>query len=246
MRISDMTWPEYGQHVAKQITILPVGALAPHGPHLPLDTDSRIACYFADQAAAQVGGLVLPCLPYGQKTHAGRVGGEFPGAISTRTSSLINIVLDVLNASYEDGARRFFLINAHYANFWPLAEATEQFVTLRQDVKVVAASWWDFQLEKTREDIVRQTGVPRSEDHHAALVETSLMLHIDAASVRVDAICDNVSKRRARYLVAPFPSDLSTADGVVYRAVGSTAEIGERMCAEIVEGIVNALHRELS
>src|SRR5918998_4299678 len=62
MDLGDRVWPE-----GPPATVLgPLGALEQHGPHLPLDTDARVATAIARRAAADDSALlVAPPLAYG-------------------------------------------------------------------------------------------------------------------------------------------------------------------------------------
>jgi hypothetical protein len=82
----------------------------------------------------------------------------------------------------------------------------------------MAAAWWDFAPEDTRNDIAAQTGVDRSEDNHAAPVETSLLMHVAPGAVREHLLTDDDSARRVRYLILPPPDDVKTQTGVIYQA----------------------------
>lgn len=44
-------WPEV-ERGPRQLLVVPVGSLEQHGPHLPLDTDTRIAMAVAQRACA--------------------------------------------------------------------------------------------------------------------------------------------------------------------------------------------------
>jgi hypothetical protein len=44
-------WPDVEQ-AARRLLVVPVGSLEQHGPHLPLDTDTRIAVAVARRACA--------------------------------------------------------------------------------------------------------------------------------------------------------------------------------------------------
>ena len=60
MRLGERTWTE----VEPATVLVPVGSLEQHGPHLPLDTDARIAAAVA-RRAADPAMLVAPPLAYG-------------------------------------------------------------------------------------------------------------------------------------------------------------------------------------
>ena len=83
MRLAELTWPEARDaFAAGAVAILPVGATEAHGPHLPLDTDVRIAVGAADRTAARLAAegtpaLVLPPLAYGVSF----VGTSFAGTL---------------------------------------------------------------------------------------------------------------------------------------------------------------------
>lgn len=240
-----LTSAEFGELFPSYLCVLPVGALEPHGPHLPLDTDARISQYLAEEVAHSVPTVILPGIAYGSRTPATRVGGSRPGIIHLRASTLIDVVLDVLDAAFCHGARRFLLINAHYANSWILAEAVGQFADRHAEARVLVANWWDFQKEETRTRIAESSGVARDDDHHAGITETSIMMHIAPEMVRMDLICDSPLSRRVKYIVVPIPNDVQTEAGVIFRAVGASAEYGAQMCCEVIEKLVEAIERDL-
>jgi creatinine amidohydrolase len=244
--VADCTWVEYSERIRSHIVVLPLGAVEPHGPHLPLSTDTIIAGQLARAVDDQLDGLVLPPIEYGQKTDPVRAGGAFPGVTNLRGSTLTGAVLDILGASYGSGGRRFLLLNAHIANVPVMHEAADMFLSVAPDAVVMAASWWDFASEQTRDQIATQTGVGRDEDHHAALVETSLLMHLSPSSVRADLIADDhPGEQRGRHLVVPLPRSWMTGLGIVYRARGASSEIGKRLFSEIVKNLVDAVKQDL-
>ena len=70
MRLGERTWTE----VERTTVLVPVGSLEQHGPHLPLDTDARIAAAVA-RRAADPSTLIAPPLAYGASgEHEGFAG----------------------------------------------------------------------------------------------------------------------------------------------------------------------------
>ncbi|MBT5579437.1 MAG: creatininase family protein, partial [Acidimicrobiaceae bacterium] len=60
--LGPMTAPEVA--AGRWHLLVPLGSTEQHGPHLPLDTDTRIAVAVAESAAAQViNAVVAPALP---------------------------------------------------------------------------------------------------------------------------------------------------------------------------------------
>ncbi len=246
MRVQDLSWLEYQERITDHIVVLPIGAIEAHGPHLPLSTDTLLAGYLADQLDARMRTLVLPPIPYGCKTDPMRAGGEFPGMTNLRASTMTELVRDILIASYRHGSRRFLILHGHIANVPVIFEAADLFLAQAPEAKVMAAAWWDFAPEDTRNDIAAQTGVHRSEDNHAALVETSLLMHVAPDAVREHLLTDDDSPRRVRYLILPAPDDVKTQAGVIYQAKKATAEIGRRLMPEIVDNLTKAVSMELA
>ncbi|HUZ54900.1 MAG TPA: creatininase family protein [Streptosporangiaceae bacterium] len=245
MRVEHLTWPEYRDLAAVRIVVLPIGAIDGHGPHLPLSTDTIVSTYLAHSLERHLDVLVLPTVPYGQKTDPPASGGEFPGVTNVRASTLTNVVLDVLRASYRHGARRFLILDSHKANVGAVRESADLFIDGAPGARVMAATWWDLVSEDSRNAIADETGISRQDDHHAAMVETSLMMHIAPDSVRLELLADDSLTRRARYLILPVPDSLKTRTGVVYRASRASPVIGERLVAEIVSNLIDAVKLEL-
>lgn len=119
----------------------------------------------------------------------------------------------------------------------------EDFLNL--NLKVMAAAWWDFAPEATRNDIARETGVERTEDNHAAMVETSLLMHMAPGLVRERLLADDTSERRVRYLILPVPDSLKTQTGIIYQASKASVDLGRRLTPAIVDNLVEAVNLEL-
>jgi len=245
MLVADMTWQQYDNQIRRRIVVLPIGSIDGHGPHLPLSADTIISAYLAEQLDERLGVLVLPALQYGLRTDPAASGGEFPGVTNLRAATFTNIVLDVLRASYRHGARRFLLLDSHKVNLGALREAVDLFIDSAADARVMAVTWWDVVSEDSRNAIAAETGVGRHDDHHAAMVETSLVWHAAPQLVRHELLADDCVARRARYLILPVPQDLQTKTGVVYRATAASPEVGARLMAEIVTNLVIAVTLEL-
>ena len=56
MDLAGATWPQVEATGARTVLAIPLGSLEQHGPHLPLDTDTRIAVAVAAGLAASLPG----------------------------------------------------------------------------------------------------------------------------------------------------------------------------------------------
>lgn len=115
--LADLTKDQFGELLAADrpvVALVPVGSVEPHGPHLPLATDtiiSRAACErsIARLAEAGVVALVAPAIPYGVTEFA----AGFAGAVSISETALATFVGAVGKALLEAGFAHVSFVNNH-------------------------------------------------------------------------------------------------------------------------------------
>ena len=151
-------WPDLP---AAPTLVVPLGSVEQHGPHLPLGTDTSVACAAAEAAVASMEGVLLaPALAYGDSgEHEG-----FPGTVSIGTEALTGLLVEYGRSACR-WAGRVLLVNGHGGNLDALRSAVP---LLRAEGRDVA--WFP-------------CGVPGG-DAHAGRTETSLMLHVEPHAVR--------------------------------------------------------------
>lgn len=148
--------------------VVPVGAVEQHGPHLPVDTDARIAadiaaCAVDDAASDEVDVLLAPTIAYGASgEHEG-----FPGTVSIGAEVLERLIVEYGRSACR-WASRIVFVNGHGGNALALAAAVR---LLRYEGRDVA--WWPCAFPGA--------------DAHAGDTETSLMLAMSPDEVRADA-----------------------------------------------------------
>jgi len=210
------TWtsPEVGER--RPVLLVPLGSTEQHGPHLPLDTDTRIAVALCHRVATSVATrgeewpgadlVVAPAVAYGASgEHQG-----FPGTLSVGEEVLERTVVELARSAGPHYAC-VVLVNAHGGNARALARAIAVAVHERRDVAV-----WSPRVDDG--------------DSHAGRVETSVLLALDPAAVRIDRaepgvtapLADLMADLRAGGLVAV------TANGVLGDPTGASAEEGRR------------------
>lgn len=115
-RLAEMTTEAIGAVLASGMTcaLLPVGSVEPHGPHLPLATDSFIsegACEAAVPLlrARGVTTFVAPTLPYGVTDFA----KGFAGALSVDGPVLTAMLVSIVRALRGQGFSHVCIVNNH-------------------------------------------------------------------------------------------------------------------------------------
>jgi creatinine amidohydrolase len=114
--LSELTSPEVAAWLArgKTCVLLPVGSVEPHGPHLPLATDSLISEGACARAAdllenAGINVLIAATVPFGVTDYA----AGFAGAIGVRPHVLTAFLEDVVRRLSEDGVSHVCIVNNH-------------------------------------------------------------------------------------------------------------------------------------
>lgn len=221
-----LSWPELD---GSAVTLLvPLGAVEQHGPHLPLDTDIRIADAVARRAqpllvdgSAEQAFIVAPGLPYGASgEHEG-----FPGTVSLGHEAL-RLVLVEYGRSACRWARRIVFVNGHGGNGRTLVEAIR---LLRYEGRDVA--WF-------------ACGHPGG-DAHAGDTETSVLLHLSPDEVRLaDAVAGNCAP--IAELLAPMRAGgvaAVSANGVLGDPTTATAARGGDLVGAFTSSLVSAVTR---
>src|SRR5437588_264402 len=161
------TSPEEGDRHS-DVAVLPVGSFEQHGPHLPLITDTVIACAIADVLARAYDLHLLPPLTFScSHEHA-----AFPGTVSISPSTLAAVVADILTDIARAGIDHLVLVNAHGGNYVLSNVVQQANVTRRMAVLFPGSADW----KVARVAAGCATGT--HDDMHAGEVETSILLHV--------------------------------------------------------------------
>lgn len=218
--LADRPWPSVSAVSAARTLLVPVGSTEQHGPHLPLDTDTRIAVALARGAAAHLPDhfLVAPAVAFGASgEHA-----DFPGTLSIGTEVLQQVLVELGRSAGAFACVVF--VNGHGGNTAALRAATSKLCSEGR-----AVSDWSW-------------SVPVG-DAHAGRTETSLLLaispevvHFDVAEAgRTDAVAELIGELRERGVRAVSPN------GVLGDPAGASADEGRALLASCVDMLVGHL-----
>jgi creatinine amidohydrolase len=196
---------------------VPLGSLEQHGPHLPLDTDSRIALELVRRLAALRPGVVIaPTVPYGSS-------GEhesFPGTISIGQEALELMLIELVRS-----ATRTFphivLVSGHGGNAAPMQRAVRR-------------------MRSEGRSVLGWAPAIAGADGHAGRTETSIMLALAPANVRLaDAQAGNT---------APLHTLMPELVRSSVRAVSSNGVLGDPAGAGAAEGaeLIDRLVQDLA
>lgn len=248
IRIADLTSYDFRRLVREgpPVVLLPVGSIEQHGPHLPLSTDVVLPEEIAMRVAARMGALVAPPISYGYKSQPKTGGGNhFPGTLSLDASTLVAVLRDVMNELVRHGIRHIVVFDGHMENQWFITEAID--LMLRDQrregidtVRAIKLGYWEF-ITPATEEILFPDGLVSWALEHAAVMETSVMLHLRPDLVRADLIPDHPPAEFPPF--DPYPFDLSTIpeDGVLSSAASATSEKGRIVVEQVVPDIATAL-----
>jgi len=138
MRFEDLNWMDVENYLQNDDRLMVVlGACEQHG-FLSLLTDVRIPQTLADAASKQTGVLVAPAVNFGVSPYF----LEYPGTISLRTSTLINVMEDLVRSAYSVGFRRILILNGHGGNDCAVGHLVDVANSL-SSLKINWYSWWE-------------------------------------------------------------------------------------------------------
>jgi len=137
MRFDELNWFDVESYLKDEDRlILVLGACEQHG-YLSLLTDAHIPLALADAASQQTGVLVAPPLNFGSSPYF----LAYPGTLSLRLSTLLDVVEDLVRSAYGYGFRRFLLLNGHGGND-PVRGRLYELANQLPDLKLAWYAWW--------------------------------------------------------------------------------------------------------
>ncbi len=248
--LGDLSWPEAETRIAAgAVMFVPLGATEQHGRHMPLNVDAVLPTAIAERVARRAGGLVIPTIPYGNRSQPRSGGGSrFPGTINLSAQTFSLVVRDVICELFRHGARKIVVLNGHYENIWPSIEGIELAIEALRSagtdgLKLVRVDHWELISADTLARIF-PSGYPGIELEHASVIETSMMLALNPKAVHLAEALNDGPARFKPYDCYPEPPAEVPASGVLSLTEGSSAEKGVWLFGEIEERLLQIVQQE--
>ena len=257
-RMQDMTVLELKNYLANaqhKTIIIPYALSEQHGYHLPLDVDIRNADFCSQKLAEKLDCLIAPTLNY---TFS---GGLLTGTINVKPNTFSNLVGKIIESLALQGFDNFIILPGHGGSesMLHLKESLRIQKWLNpalKDKMILMVPIWDF--SPTWMELFQK------QDYHAALAETSLLLHWCPEVVRKDMIQTDTEEVAERLRTDPDSYQLresftelsqevvqtSQRSDVVVGVMGypeqASAELGAKLEGEFLENASKALLKAIA
>lgn len=216
------TWPEIQKPT---IGILPVGSLEQHGHHLPLETDRIIADAVCMELGKKIkGSFLAPALPYS----ASFEHSAYPGSISLRSSTILQVIEDIINSFERMGIQQTLIFSGHGGNMLLGNLAQELNVDKPRVLVTPSRDHWDKAYKRAGITV----GI--SEDMHAGEGETSILLYLNERVVKKGYVDVESSKRELFSVLGIKPY---TPTGAIGKPTKASIEKGKKLLEALVEEI---------
>ena len=248
IKLDEMRWPEVGELLTQpNVVILPIGATEQHGRHLPLNTDTMAAAYFAEQVANRVTAehgirvVVAPTIPYGEARGTPPFSQLLPGTISITGDTVVRLIAEVVRSLVTQGFKNILVLNGHLENTTLIAAALRRVSLDFPDAGLYGANW--FHLASEAWSHIRKGG--KAGAGHSCEKETSICLALQPQNVALDEVVKGTrSFSLPDKYIFPMPAGPvffhSRVSGTRERGVmgdpsAATRESGEKLIAAVLD-----------
>jgi len=246
--MTEIEWANLKAHelrrLAEQdaIVILPIAAVEQHGPHLPVQVDSRLGGEVARAAARLVARsqpiVVTPVLWHGLSDHH----VPFGGTLSLDYDTWYRVLRRLTHVLVEQGFRRICIHNSHGGNVAASKVAVAD-LTTEFKIPIITTGYFHEAEAEFRKILKRQKGV-----QHACEAETSMMMHLEPGLVDASALdkiagpqTQGISEISANGAYRWYSFAHRTHNGVIGDPTLATAEKGRKLLDVAAEAVARLL-----
>ena len=205
MRLHLSTWSEVETYLQSSTgIIIPIGSTEQHGPTGLIGTDAICAEAIAQGVGEETGALVAPTINVGMALH--HLG--FPGSMSLRPSTLIQVLLDSLTSLARAGFTHFYLINGHGGNIATVKAAFSELYYQLETLNLPQASRVRCQLDnwfmaRSVYQLAKEL-YGDQEGSHATPSEVALTQFVYPQAIKKAPLDPNVAKGHGIYGATQF------------------------------------------
>lgn len=148
MRLEQLNWMDVESYLEQDDRLILITGATEQHAHLSLLTDIKIPLALADAASQKTNVLIAPPLNFGCSPYF----LAYPGTLSLRASTLMDIIEDLARSAVQTGFRRLLVINGHGGNLPARARLRE----LANNLPGVQLRWYDWWTSHSVEAIAQK------------------------------------------------------------------------------------------
>lgn len=137
MRLEELNWMDVENYLKSDNRLIFIFGSCEQHAYLSLLTDVKIPSALADAASAVSGVLVAPPLNFGASPYF----MAYPGTLSLRITTLLDIAEDLVLSAYQHGFRRLLILNGHGGNE-PIRLRLYELASRYKDLQIAWYAWW--------------------------------------------------------------------------------------------------------
>lgn len=172
MKLSNATWTEVEVYLkSKNTLIIPIGSTEQHGPTGLIGTDYVTAQRISEAVGAKLGVYVAPPICYGMALHH----MAFPGSAALKPSTLLQMVLEIIESFKKHGFKKIVFVNGHGGNIPTVTAAFSEVKSGSDNSILELINWWRLQEVQAyeTEHFGDQNGF------HATVGEVAVTMHLE-------------------------------------------------------------------
>lgn len=151
MRFEDLNWFDIQSYLEKDDRLMfVIGACEQHA-YLSLLTDVKIPLALADAAGQMSNVIVAPPLNFGCSPYF----LKYPGTLSLHSSTMLDVIEDLVRSAYGQGFRRMLFLNGHGGNDLARARLYE----LANQLPGIQIRWYSWWLANSVSQIAQKYGL---------------------------------------------------------------------------------------
>ncbi|MFE4831233.1 creatininase family protein [Streptomyces sp. NPDC056672] len=212
-----------------RVAVLPVGSFEQHGGHLPLTTDTLVACGISAALSEVYPVLVLPPVTI----TCSHEHEKWPGTVSISSQTLIAVINDIAVSLERSGIEHLVVVNGHGGNYVLSNIVQEANVERPRMALFPGREHW----ARARQAAGLTTSA--HDDMHAGEIETALLLHLCPEQVRAGYKGGDHFADRPHLLI--YGLGAYTTTGVIGQPSAATPEKGAAVLASLTASFAATL-----